>query len=1312
MLKLRFMQSLAAIGALAAMLCQGTWVLAGTTGTLSGVVQTADANGIVVGSLGGATVTATSASQNATTTTDASGNYSFVALAPDTYVLTVSKEGYDASSLPGINVFADQVATVNLQVHKHLATIAHIGVRAASSLVRPGTTTDVYSINPATQEKISAAGGGGTLNSAWSALATVPGVFVTPNQSGYVGATQSISIRGGDYNQIGYEVDGVPVNRSFDNYPSGSVSSLGQQELQVYTGVPPANAQSSGLSGYINQVIRTGTSPGFADIDLAVGGPSYYHKASFEIGGATPDRNFSYYLGIGGYNQEFRLADQFDGAGISQLFGTPIAPCTTALSATQFPSCFGPGGSPYATVGNSTPGSIFNPSPVTGACTPASGLVGCSLNGGTGTGYGAYVLGPAPVFGAAFNSSSGVTSVADRDNVVNLHFGLPHKNGTKDDIQLLGMIAHTQTTAFDSPSDQGGYALLAASGSPQFALVPSVTTPIFVDGYQYNSPTGVPLQTNPGSLIAPYQFPNVPAHAFDGTIPAGFRDGFENDQAIYKLQYTHNMGTSALFKLYGYTYYSDWLNTSPASLLADYVGDFPIDYELSSHTRGFSGSLIDQINPQNLINLTASWTNSSTLRDNNTEMINGVYPLVEQFLTGVGALPPGAYPGSAVNPRTALAVLVNANNPTSGVCYTSTGAPTTCAFAPGAGFGTPAQYATLDDAVVPGNGVGGTSIPAITASSCGGGPCEYFVVGNGRYATYNTVRPTFESLALTDEWHPGSKVSVNAGIRFDSFSFLDSDTSGTAARRLYYNAFNQDTCTNAAGQVLDKVINLGGSISQSCASLSTPATGALTPLTVSNPSGPQTTTFTEFQPRLGATFTLDPRTVLRASYGRYAQPPNTAFEQYDALQADAPALLYGTYNFNRFGFTTPDHAIRPEVSNNFDFSFEHQFPNQVSVKLTPFWRTTQDQIQQFYLNQATSFVSGLNVGKQTSRGVEFELDRGNFAAQGMSARLTFAYTNSYINYATLSNGSTVVSGINQAIQQYNGYTKACATGATASTNCATPASGTAAPCYTAGTINVTPNTPTTGAFTGGVPDPSCAAGDVANPYWNAAPQALINPNSNFPTFDILTLGPGSAVEAYGAPFTASLVVNDRVGRWSIAPIVQMFGGQRYGAPESTLGVAPDNCGTPLGTSTSGDPRYPYGASGRSPFDVTTCSSTLWIPNAFTGAFDGIGAFVEPTELQMHAQIGYEASNNVTFVANVTNLVNTCFGGTRVGWSVPGACTYIVQAGGVTPGGATGSGGIGNLYNPGQAIQPYVRTPYVPTWANLPFNVYVTAKIKL
>ena len=73
-------------------------------------------------------------------------------------------------------------------------------------------------------------------------------------------------IRGGNFDQVGYEFDGVPVNRSFDNYPGGTAGTLGQQELQLYAGGGTAGESASGLAGFINQVIKTGTFPGYANV--------------------------------------------------------------------------------------------------------------------------------------------------------------------------------------------------------------------------------------------------------------------------------------------------------------------------------------------------------------------------------------------------------------------------------------------------------------------------------------------------------------------------------------------------------------------------------------------------------------------------------------------------------------------------------------------------------------------------------------------------------------------------------------------------------------------------------------------------------------------------------------------------------------------------------------------------------------------------------------------------------------------------------------------------------------------------------------
>src|SRR5579871_398234 len=304
--------------------------LAGTTGGISGIVTIAG----TATPIPGVKVTVTSPSQTAATSTDARGHFAFVSLAPDEYTIALEKSGYAPLSYAGVTVLADAQQTLSLSMRVALKTIANVTSRSASSLVKAGTTADIYSINAAQQARTAVLGGGGALNSAYSAIASVPGAYVPANQNGYL---QAVHIRGGDASEVGYEFDGIPVNRAFDNYPSGSLSSLGQLELQVYTGASPASAEAQGLAGFVNQVIRSGTYPGFADVQLDTGAPMYYHNALVEAGGATPTRTFSYYVGLSGFNQDFRYIDQFSGAAYANEFGPVLNTCPAHPSIATLP---------------------------------------------------------------------------------------------------------------------------------------------------------------------------------------------------------------------------------------------------------------------------------------------------------------------------------------------------------------------------------------------------------------------------------------------------------------------------------------------------------------------------------------------------------------------------------------------------------------------------------------------------------------------------------------------------------------------------------------------------------------------------------------------------------------------------------------------------------------------------------------------------------------------------------------------------------------------------------------------------------------
>ncbi|MBV9056622.1 MAG: TonB-dependent receptor [Candidatus Eremiobacteraeota bacterium] len=1211
---------------------------AGTTGGINGVVlQTGTST-----PLAGVDVTAVSPSQTARTVTDARGRFAFVSLAPDEYTISLQKSGYSPASVAGIAVFADAQQTVTLSMRIALKTIANVTSRSSASLVRPGTTADIYSVNAAQQERTAVLGGGGNLNSAYSAIASVPGAYVPSNQNGY---NQAVHVRGGDAYEVGYEFDGIPVNRAFDNFPSASLSSLGQLELQVYTGATPSNAEAQGLAGFINQVIKSGTFPGYATVNATAGTPTFYHSLNVEAGGATPDRMFSYYVGIGGYNQDHRYIDQFNGASLVPEFGQLIGACPSpsALAKTVLPSCY-TNGSPNVGL-NGTPGWLLGP-----------------------IGFG------------AINAAN----IATRTTVANFHIAIPHRNdGMRDDVQLLYDNDEIFTTFFSSVNDEGYANWINTVGA---------FPPYYLDSYQYRGQLGTFLPPNPERLVTPYLYPSSPPHPLFGAIPDPWnqRDRGYNGQAIVKLQYQKNFNSSAFLRLYGYTYYSDWIENGPLESLQSYAFYDAGDYEINNHTRGVSVNFTDQLSPQNLIEAEGTYTTATGARIYNEQMF------------GYGD---------------SFAVLVNRNKINSGTCYALQGPssgyttmPTTCSDGGGSGvnYGLLPTFASLA-------GVYGGQLPKVGGLRCGGGPCAFYVVENGAYGLNNTVTPHFAGYSFNDQWRPNDRLFINAGLRVDNYSFVGADTLTGPARNFWFNAFNQDTCFDTQTLTLVDRSALVPSGSWSTNSQKPCSAFGKQYVNANLQNTPANFDYNIPQPRFGITYTLSPDTVLRASYGRYNEQPSGAYEQYNGLQQNLPDTLTQFYSL---GFNTPGHAVAPSISYNSDLSLEHHFKGtDMSFKLSPFLRQTQDQIENFYINYVTGLTSGLNAGYQTSSGFEFQFDKGDFSRNGFAGQLSFAYTYTTVKYNTLPNGTTVISPINAGITGYNAYTASCAPGGSAygkrqfgQPMCGATTDGKpAAPCYT----------------TAGVPDPSCERGDIANPYWRSPAFSLFDPAASYLPFSIFPGPIGSGVNAYNYPYVATLLLNYRHNKLTVTPSFQFVAGNRYGAPLTTPGIDPASGCTLLPGSTKGDPRYPYGASGGGPYDAVPgpsstfpCAATLSIPDPYTGQFDAIGAFREPAQLLGHLQIGYDLTPRVSLSLTLANLLQTCFGGQHTPftyyWSNQ-TCLYTNLIGGPT------TPPVGNAYNPGANVQTFLRYPYEPYFGtyndqtnsqNTPFNAYFSVKVKM
>ncbi|HYK52063.1 MAG TPA: TonB-dependent receptor, partial [Candidatus Eremiobacteraceae bacterium] len=707
-------------------------------------------------------------------------------------------------------------------------------------------------------------------------------------------------------------------------------------------------------------------------------------------------------------------------------------------------------------------------------------------------------------------------------------------------------------------------------------------------------------------------------------------------------------------RVYGFQNWSLWSNTCPDTTwlgLVALMGYCTRNYYVDSYTSGVSSQYANQINDKNLINVELSDFWASDYRSNDTTFLNDI----------------GSYLGGADRP---FAYLVNSNAPTSGVCYDASGNPQSC-------------YSGLEDTIglnAAGTGTANMTLP----STCGTGPCEWFVAENGRRGGGNFAKPNFGWMSIQDQWKPSEQLLFNIGARYTRYFYQLSDTGGPA-RDFWFNAWNNSHCVFPGGGQ-EPFANPDTTPGAPCPNL-----GGIQSVraTMTNlPSDAET--FTDLEPRVGATYTVNADNVLRFNFGRYNQPPNTAYEQYNLLQQDLAS--YDATNFWPIGFTSTTHRITPPTADNYDMSWEQRFAgSDVSFKLSPFLRRTHGQIQNFFLDQRTGFVSGLNAGNQTSDGVEFELSKGDFNQNGLSGLFSFTFTHSFINYSTLQSGGSVLSTVNLAIQQYNSFTSACQN--------AQPSNNPNALCGTFGNANAL-----------------AAFGGVANPYFNAPIQPLFDLNGSYAPFTNIPGVLEASAGSYETPTTASLVLNYKHDKWSITPQLQFFGGGYYGDPLTGLGVDPSTCGALNASgSVAGDPRYPYGGTGN-PYDALTCAGTLVVPDPYTHKFDNLGAFRGPNETLLHMQIGYDVSQRVTMTLNLANIVNTCSGGTSEPWTQGASskvCGYTLPGyiGSVSYG-SYAPQSAGGVFNPGSTPQFQLQYPYMQNPTVQPFNAYLNVQIKL
>jgi hypothetical protein len=197
------------------------------------------------------------------------------------------------------------------------------------------------------------------------------------------------------------------------------------------------------------------------------------------------------------------------------------------------------------------------------------------------------------------------------------------------------------------------------------------------------------------------------------------------------------------------------------------------------------------------------------------------------------------------------------------------------------------------------------------------------------------------------------------------------------------------------------------------------------------------------QPRFAASFQATRNDAFRFSYGRSVQFPPLASTDYsgsrdaynafvgipshDAITGAGAAYCgvtmdqvckdYADQLFwtNQSYLGVPLQPLKPTTYNNFDFSYSHLFPHQLSVKLTPFYNKSYNQVATTQLPIIKNGVAQVdpvsgapllgaslntNLGKSSIFGTEFLLTKE--AAYGLSGSLSLTYQNAFSNVVPTS----------------------------------------------------------------------------------------------------------------------------------------------------------------------------------------------------------------------------------------------------------------------------------------------------------------------
>jgi len=765
-----------------------------------------------------------------------------------------------------------------------------------------------------------------------------PGVIKTSQ-----GANSPISIRGSASDDIGYSFDGIDFRGAFfDEDPSQNFLNGvgdGHGSLEVVSGAGDATQGGVG-AGVVNVVPGRGTYPGDGFVSADVSGPYYDHSLALQYGAATQSGNLSEFFSLR-----------------SDRYAPQIAPYGRSAASTYLSS--------YYNDPSDNPGQVFDG-----------------------------------------------TSFTYADDVINNAF---YRFGKDDDQQLQVLVRWMSqedwaqygglSNASYYPYNPSSYATFQSddNGNPMWAcLQPSVCM---------SDPAAIPAQQLAWyDSIIPY-YGNTPkvntltSSPQELTQPEEYIYGQEN---VLKLGYTRSLGPTAALNAMFYNWGGLIPNniTGNSSSLTD--GENPPGYNnAGGRTVGFQLALTKQFGEKHTLTVVAKLENVHPYWDQLTyfNTWQGLVAGRSQDETNAGLLDLGSgvavptndpqiedwylpeYPGQPVS----------SSNPCIGPARDNgfnPAAPTT-------------MGCYLYSWLLANNKWTGT-LPTLPSAGFDYGDTDFQQLGIG----------------LRDQWSPTSKLKLDYGVRFDAQNLKWAD-----------NPFNADPSNTA---------DIGFGFAQLPDSYLHPQV---------------------FQPRIALDYKVDSNNSLSASYGRSAQfffgqtaGTPTSMTGIDPVLYDIPAKdelsdnvlgpacgsgwhgpgtnANGTYSQNPYVywsgsgtypnvpggyyFTCPNYAsslywafdqayAAPDIGgetvptyNNWDFTWDHQFPNGWGTKLTSYWRRGYNTGQVTLLNagppdpvtgeQSNGAFEERETGVEKTFGEEFMVTTPDRAA-GLSGFLTANYVN-------------------------------------------------------------------------------------------------------------------------------------------------------------------------------------------------------------------------------------------------------------------------------------------------------------------------------